>query len=196
MLHGAIFLFPVALATLSQPGDDATHDLARGWLAVFAIEILLYVVGTAFIVLILAKDRTMHAYKMAAATDPLTGLLNRRGFFEAAKSVMWRHRGHPTPIGVLVFDLDHFKSINDRFGHGAGDDMLRLFAGVVRQTIVRATSLDGSAERSSSRCCRELWPIPPGPPNACAWRSPQRASPPTVGTSRGRSVSASHVVRR
>jgi diguanylate cyclase (GGDEF)-like protein len=135
MLHGAIFLFPVALATLSQSGDDATHDVARGWLAVFAIEILLYIVGTAFIVLILAKDRTVHGYKMAAATDPLTGLLNRRGFFEAAISVMWRHRGQPTPIGMLVFDLDHFKSINDRFGHGVGDDMLRLFAGVVRQTM-------------------------------------------------------------
>ena len=135
MLHGAIFLFPGALATLSQAGDNATHDLARGWLAVFAIEILLYVVGTAFIVLILAKDRTLHGYKMAAVTDPLTGLLNRRGFFEATNSVIWRHRRHPTPISVLVFDLDHFKSINDRFGHGVGDAMLRLFAGVVRQTM-------------------------------------------------------------
>jgi hypothetical protein len=68
-LHGAIFLFPVALATLF-PTDDDFHSVARGWIAVFAIEILLYVVGTAFIVLILAKDRTVHIYKTAATTDP------------------------------------------------------------------------------------------------------------------------------
>ena len=84
MLHGAIFLFPVALATLCLQRGDGGHSLARGWIVVFAIEIVLYVVGTAFIVLILAKDRTVNVYKIAAATDPLTGVLNRRGFFEAA----------------------------------------------------------------------------------------------------------------
>jgi diguanylate cyclase (GGDEF)-like protein len=141
MLHGAIFLFPVALATLCQDGD-AGRDLARGWLAVFAIEILLYIIGTAFIVLILAKDRTMRAYKMAATTDPLTGLLNRRGFFEAAASLMQRHRGNVAPISVLVFDLDHFKSINDRCGHPVGDAMLQLFAKVARQTM-RASDVIG-----------------------------------------------------
>src|ERR1700734_4373073 len=51
MLHGAIFLFPVALASLG------VKSLATGWIAVFAIEIVLYVVGAAFIVLVLAKDR-------------------------------------------------------------------------------------------------------------------------------------------
>jgi diguanylate cyclase (GGDEF)-like protein len=134
MLHGAIFLFPVALATLSADGSGM-HSLARGWIAVFAIEILLYVVGTAFIVLILAKDRTVHAYKVAATTDPLTGLLNRRGFFESAATLMARHRRAMTPISVLAFDLDHFKSINDRCGHAVGDAVLQLFAKVVRQTM-------------------------------------------------------------
>ncbi|MDR3420698.1 MAG: GGDEF domain-containing protein [Xanthobacteraceae bacterium] len=141
MLHGAIFLFPVALAALAQD-NNVSRDLARGWLALFAIEILLYAVGTAFIVLILAKDRTMRAYKMAATTDPLTGLLNRRGFFEAAGSVMRRHCGKAAPISVLVFDLDHFKSINDRCGHSVGDAVLQLFAAVVRQTM-RSTDVIG-----------------------------------------------------
>ena len=69
MLHGAIFLFPVGLATLCCTGEGG-QGLARGWIVVFAIEIVLYVVGTAFIVLILAKDRTVNRYKLAAATDP------------------------------------------------------------------------------------------------------------------------------
>jgi len=142
MLHGAIFLFPVALATL-WPDGDGVHNLARGWIAVFGIEILLYVVGTAFIVLILAKDRTVRLYKMAAETDPLTGLLNRRGFFEAAGVLMARHRRNDmAPISVLAFDLDHFKSINDRCGHAVGDAVLQMFAKVVRETL-RATDVVG-----------------------------------------------------
>ncbi len=133
MLHGSIFLFPVALATISP--DDGVHSLARGWIAVFAIEILLYVVGTAFMVLILAKDRTVHLYKTAATTDPLTGLLNRRGFFEAAGMLMGRNRKSIVPISVLAFDLDHFKAVNDRHGHAVGDSVLQLFARVVRETM-------------------------------------------------------------
>jgi diguanylate cyclase (GGDEF)-like protein len=141
MLHGAIFLFPVALATLS-PDDDGLHSLARGWIAVFAIEIVLYVVGTAFIVLILAKDRTVHAYKMAATTDPLTELLNRRGFFEATAALMARNRRGMAPVSALAFDLDHFKSINDRYGHAVGDAVLQAFAAVARQTM-RASDVIG-----------------------------------------------------
>jgi diguanylate cyclase (GGDEF)-like protein len=141
MLHGAIFLFPVALATLS-PADDGIDTVSRGWIAVFAIEILLYVVGTAFIVLILAKDRTVHIYKTAATTDPLTGLLNRRGFFEAAGALTTRKRRTMAPISVLAFDLDHFKSINDQHGHAVGDAVLQMFAKVARDTL-RASDVVG-----------------------------------------------------
>jgi diguanylate cyclase (GGDEF)-like protein len=133
MLHGAIFLFPVGLATLSPTGETI-RGLA-GWVAVFAIEILLYVIGAAFLVLILAKDRTVRFYKLAATTDSLTGVLNRRGFFEAAAELMAGHRGSPEPVSVLAFDLDKFKSINDRFGHDGGDAVLEMFAAVARKTM-------------------------------------------------------------
>jgi diguanylate cyclase (GGDEF)-like protein len=129
MLHGAIFLFPVALASLG------VQNLATGWVAVFAIEVVLYVVGAAFIVLVLAKDRTVNRYKTAAATDPLTGLLNRRGFFEAAGALMTRNKPRLDPVSVLAFDLDHFKSVNDRFGHKMGDAVLDLFSRVARKTM-------------------------------------------------------------
>jgi diguanylate cyclase (GGDEF)-like protein len=133
MLHGAIFLFPVALATLS-PAGETVRGLA-GWVAVFAIEILLYVIGAAFLVLILAKDRTVRFYKLAATTDPLTGVLNRRGFFEAAGEIMQGNRAGMAPVSVLAFDLDKFKSINDRFGHDGGDTVLEMFAAVARKTM-------------------------------------------------------------
>ncbi|MGH7247563.1 MAG: GGDEF domain-containing protein [Pseudomonadota bacterium] len=134
MLHGAIFLLPMVLAGLSLDLGDS-HALVTGWAAVFAVEVVLYVVGAAFIVLMLAKDRAVRVYKVAANTDALTGLLNRRGFFEAASTMMARNNAAMLPISVLVFDLDHFKSINDNFGHRTGDAMLQLFAGVVQLTM-------------------------------------------------------------
>ena len=134
MLHGAIFLFPMALASLSFDLDGSRNP-ATGWAAVFAMEVVLYVVGAAFIVLVLAKDRTVRAYKAAAATDVLTGLLNRRGFFESAADVVSASRRSKRPVSVLAFDLDHFKSINDNFGHGMGDTMLQMFAAVARKTM-------------------------------------------------------------
>jgi diguanylate cyclase (GGDEF)-like protein len=136
MLHGAIFLFPVALASIG------VRSLATGWVAVFAIEVVLYVVGAAFIVLVLAKDRTVHRYKIAAETDPLTGLLNRRGFFEATAALMTRNASRLAPVSVLAFDLDKFKSINDTYGHKTGDAVLTLFAKTVRKTM-RANDIVG-----------------------------------------------------
>jgi diguanylate cyclase (GGDEF)-like protein len=134
MLHGAIFLFPMALASLSLDRGGES-GLASGWVAMFAVEVVLYVVGAAFIVLMLAKDRAVHHYKTAATTDPLTSLLNRRGFFEAAAGMMAANRGAMAPVSVLAFDLDHFKSINDTYGHNMGDAILQLFASVARKTM-------------------------------------------------------------
>ncbi len=136
MLHGAIFLFPVALASLG------VRSLASGWIAVFTIEVTLYVVGAAFIVLVLAKDRTVSRYKRAAETDPLTGLLNRRGFFAAAGALMTANQKRQKPVSVLAFDLDKFKSINDRFGHKMGDAVLEMFSKSVQKTM-RADDIIG-----------------------------------------------------
>jgi diguanylate cyclase (GGDEF)-like protein len=74
-------------------------------------------------------------YKLAATTDPLTGVLNRRGFFEAAAVLMQSNRSSMLPVSVLVFDLDRFKSINDEFGHDGGDAVLEMFATVARKTM-------------------------------------------------------------
>jgi diguanylate cyclase (GGDEF)-like protein/PAS domain S-box-containing protein len=70
-----------------------------------------------------------------ASTDPLTGLLNRRSFFLTAEQEIARQHRHPRPLAVAMLDLDHFKSINDRFGHQAGDEALRIFAEVCRRHL-------------------------------------------------------------
>src|SRR5207248_2695853 len=56
-----------------------------------------------------------------------TGLFNRRGFIEASRELMGRQAKNHQRVSVLMFDLDHFKPINDKYGHTFGDDVLRLF---------------------------------------------------------------------
>jgi diguanylate cyclase (GGDEF)-like protein len=125
-LHAGIFLVPLAMHAFLPTG----HETA--WLTVFTFETILYAVGTAFIVMLMVKDHHVHVYRTAACTDHLTGLLSRRAFIENAVKLCAVQAKRSDAIAMLMFDLDHFKSINDRFGHTVGDDVLRLFGQVVR----------------------------------------------------------------
>ena len=124
-LHGVIFLSPILTTTMFSNAGPIANG---GWFPLFALLTLLYVVGTAFIVVVMAKEHSALVYKTAAMTDPMTGLFNRRGFFEAAEKLIVTQRKLGQPVAVMMFDLDHFKSINDRFGHEAGDEALQAFA--------------------------------------------------------------------
>jgi diguanylate cyclase (GGDEF)-like protein len=141
MLHGAVFLFPIPLTSL-LPGDGGSVTLATGWVALFVLEMTLYAVGTAFIVLVLATERTMQVHRDAAVTDELTGLLNRRGVLQAAQGLIAQQARKGRSVSALMFDLDHFKSINDRFGHAIGDRALHLFA-VTASASTRASDILG-----------------------------------------------------
>ena len=70
-----------------------------------------------------------------SVVDPLTGLFNRRHMLEKMQSWMQRARVGSKPLTVVAFDIDHFKTINDEFGHGAGDDVLRAFSDRLRMNI-------------------------------------------------------------
>jgi hypothetical protein len=66
--------------------------------------------------------------ELLASTDHLTGLNNRRSFIERSEAEASRAQRTDTPVCVIALDLDHFKQINDRFGHAAGDAVLKSFA--------------------------------------------------------------------
>jgi len=140
VLHGFVLMLPILLGGLLHRHDNAFASSV--WVTVFAIELVLYAVGTVFVIFMLVSERTVTAHKTAASMDPLTGLFNRRGFAEATSRVIEREANAGRPVTVMIFDLDHFKSINDRFGHPAGDEILKLFATVVINTL-RITDLSG-----------------------------------------------------
>ena len=83
-----------------------------------------------FIVFMLASD--LYAdMKEIAVRDQLTGLLNRRGFGEQAAMAYATARRTKNPVSVIMADIDHFKTVNDKFGHNIGDDALEHFAALL-----------------------------------------------------------------
>lgn len=82
----------------------------------------------------LSKERLARRREIAATVDPLTGVANRRGFDQAVERAT-RSASGPRSAAVLVFDLDNFKDINDRFGHAVGDRVLTAFGETAKRNI-------------------------------------------------------------
>jgi diguanylate cyclase (GGDEF)-like protein len=84
---------------------------------------------------LMCNDRSQADLERLAATDPLTGVLNRRMLEELVAGQLADARRHLRPLSVLLIDADHFKAINDEFGHEAGDHALRALVGAVRPQL-------------------------------------------------------------
>jgi diguanylate cyclase (GGDEF)-like protein len=140
VLHGVVLMLPILLGGFLQPKDAEFGSSI--WVTIFSIELVLYSVGTVFVIFMLVSERAVTAHKTAASMDPLTGMFNRRGFSEATSRVIEREANAGRPVTVLIFDIDHFKSINDRFGHPAGDEILKLFSTIVTNAL-RISDLSG-----------------------------------------------------
>jgi two-component system cell cycle response regulator len=87
-------------------------------------------------------QRTNHKLEHLAATDPLTGAANRREFFQRVEAEIARAKRGGAPFSLLALDLDHFKLINDSYGHQVGDEVLR---GFVQKCLDAIRPYDGVA---------------------------------------------------
>jgi len=129
--HGTMFLLRTPLNTLLHD-KDADHLLANAWLSVLSLEAFLMTIATAFILLAMSKERTELRHKTAAMTDPLTGLLNRRGLDAYIGTLVGASEVNGVPLTLALIDVDLFKRINDTFSHSVGDTVLRRVSSVIR----------------------------------------------------------------
>lgn len=116
----------VAVIYLEMPGAPS-DERQSGW------QRITYM-GTAFceeISLAFANLRLRRELSQQAIRDPLTGLFNRRYMEEALARELKRAERHHTALSVLMIDLDHFKLLNDQFGHGCGDAVLKGLGGTI-----------------------------------------------------------------
>jgi diguanylate cyclase (GGDEF)-like protein len=104
--------------------------------ALMAFGTVLYTITFAFLLLSMTKERTELQHKIAALVDPLTGLANRRSFMLDADAAVAGRSSRNQPLAVLLADLDHFKRVNDAFGHAIGDKVLKIFAAVLARCSV------------------------------------------------------------
>lgn len=110
-------------------GAAGTDLLQPSWLQVVYIvmysftALLMSIAGV-----LMATDRVRMEFEFMATHDPLTGVLNRRALFAQSQKAFARSQRGETPMALLMLDADHFKRINDAFGHQTGDEVLRELA--------------------------------------------------------------------
>lgn len=132
VLYGAISASFVACAIALLP-DAGTPMTARPSNLAEDFNMITVIIGLSSIgavSLALNQSRIARRHLIASLTDPLTGLLNRRALF-----ARHQHTVMQGGTAVVVFDLDHFKAINDRHGHFGGDTVLAHFADILRDCV-------------------------------------------------------------
>jgi len=139
--HALIFMIRILFGgspRLSiQPGEVHIN-----WLTFIFFEAIFYAFSLAYMLGSVAKERIAHSYKRDSLTDPLTGIPNRRGFLQRCEAMLRRTAFEHHSSALLLFDLDNFKSINDTYGHHAGDKALVEFCRVAA-SVLRPTDIFG-----------------------------------------------------
>lgn len=88
-----------------------------------------------YVVDITQRKRNEEEIRLLATTDSLTGLINRREFTRILISEIERAKRYKTPLSFIMYDIDHFKRVNDTFGHDTGDHVLQAVTGVVTENV-------------------------------------------------------------
>lgn len=135
LLIRKLFIRPLQQIDTSLSGlkeDTASHDLPASSLQ--EMQSVEAAIGQLRIVM-REREQTRRELEHLASTDALTSLNNRRHFMALAEAEFDRARRYGRPVSVALADLDHFKQINDVYGHAGGDVALKVFADLVRATL-------------------------------------------------------------
>jgi diguanylate cyclase (GGDEF)-like protein len=134
MAFDAVF-FSVRIFVPIDPGAAGDIMRAGSPVVITFIVSILTALATYFALLLLITERLMVDLRKLARTDGLTGLLNRTAILAEGRSSLARCRQRKQPFALLIFDLDHFKRINDNWGHEAGDIVLQRFSAIIREGV-------------------------------------------------------------
>jgi diguanylate cyclase (GGDEF)-like protein len=105
------------------------------WIGLFNLIVFFHALILTVLMVAIAKERLELDQRQKAQTDPLTGALNRRAFMSRGGRLLTRHQYDKAPLCLMFLDLDHFKQLNDRYGHSGGDDVLMKFVAIVHDNI-------------------------------------------------------------
>jgi diguanylate cyclase (GGDEF)-like protein len=150
-LHGLLCLLRIPICLLGAPLDEA-NLMSHPLIGFFAVEAIIQLIAMSFLQIGMEKERDELHQKLAAQTDELTGAANRRSILERADALLASCRERNLEAAVLVLDLDHFKSINDTFGHDVGDNALKATAQRLSE-VLRKGDLFGRVGGEEFACC-------------------------------------------
>lgn len=103
--------------------------------SIFFATIYVTSIGASFTFILMLKQESDEQLIALATTDPLTGIFNRRAFFSTSEAELERCRRTSRPVCLLLMDLDKFKTVNDTYGHAAGDKLLVHFCATLRAIL-------------------------------------------------------------
>ncbi|WP_017902324.1 GGDEF domain-containing protein [Pseudomonas asplenii] len=136
LLH-TVFYYIRAFYDTGLGLDQTLTDTGKGtsFFSLLLFEAMVYVIGIAYMTLAMVKERAELRFKAAAYSDALTGVGNRRAFMDRGERRLQACKRRKAVAALLLCDLDHFKRLNDTFGHAMGDQALIAFSRVMSRAL-------------------------------------------------------------
>lgn len=137
VVHAGVQLLRLSALVVAPADPTLTAPPVDSLTRLQVLEAVIFAIFAGLLQLTLIGQRAEWRFRQAAETDPLTGLANRRYFLDRVETLL---RQRPAEAALIIFDIDHFKTINDNHGHLAGDAALMAFARLVEHEV-RATDV-------------------------------------------------------